>query len=313
MRPRDRNSYLHIETALKAFHQTQHALPGIKDAKAQNALIEQILESIHRIDYVLAISKRNIAPQRADPSSDMFDPLKGAILHLNAGDDDEAFWLIFLFVHFGKNRRGGWRYARDVYGRLGNGKLWNWNRISSGPDQFRKWLEINCATISRKQPAGGFGNHRKYESLDAYSPTGTGAVVKSYIEWVGPSRRHKNLIKKAIMDSDGTPGGTFNNLYESMTSVIRFGRTARFDYLCMIGKLGLAAIEPRSAYLHLATGPLHGARLLFGGTSNAPIAPAKLDSWTLELGDALKLGMQVLEDSLCNWQKSPKQFTRFRG
>jgi len=27
----------------------------------------------------------------------------------------------------------------------------------------------------------------------------------------------------------------------------------------------------------------------------------------------LNVGMQVLEDSLCNWQKSPRQFVHFRG
>jgi hypothetical protein len=33
----------------------------------------------------------------------------------------------------------------------------------------------------------------------------------------------------------------------------------------------------------------------------------------VKLGDALGVGMQVMEDSLCNWQKSPEAYVPFRG
>ena len=93
-----------------------------------------------------------------------------------------------------------------------------------------------------------------------------------------------------------------------MTAVKRFGRTARFDYLTMIGKLGLGNIQPGSAYLLESTGPLKGARLLFG-----PATRATLETLTVQLGNRLDVGMQVMEDSLCNWQKSPGIFKPFRG
>jgi hypothetical protein len=38
-----------------------------------------------------------------------------------------------------------------------------------------------------------------------------------------------------------------------------------------------------------------------------------LEEWLVQLGAGLGVGMQVLEDALCNWQKSPVQFKRFRG
>ena len=41
--------------------------------------------------------------------------------------------------------------------------------------------------------------------------------------------------------------------------------------------------------------------------------PRQLDQWLVELEAHLSVGMQVLEDSLCNWQKSPDRFDRFRG
>ena len=58
-----------------------------------------------------------------------------------------------------------------------------------------------------------------------------------------------------------------------------------------------------------ATGPKRGGELLFGTQKDA----ATLDRWLVELNTELDVGMQVLEDSLCNWQKSPHRFVRFRG
>jgi hypothetical protein len=97
-----------------------------------------------------------------------------------------------------------------------------------------------------------------------------------------------------------------------MSAVKSFGRTARFDYLTMIGKLGLAPIEPGSAYLQGATGPVKGARLLFGD-AHAVLSLKELDIRLVQLGGELNVGMQVLEDALCNWQKSPQKFRPFRG
>lgn len=77
----------------------------------------------------------------------------------------------------------------------------------------------------------------------------------------------------------------------------------------MVGKLGLARIEPPSTYMHGSTGPVKGARLLFGNHENA----VTLEQWLVELEAELKVGMQVLEDALCNWQKSPEKFKAFRG
>lgn len=95
--------------------------------------------------------------------------------------------------------------------------------------------------------------------------------------------------------------------------VFRFGRTAKFDYLTMLAKIGLVKIEADSAYMGAATGPVDGARLLFTGASTTDISRNDLDKWLLDLDLHLQVGMQVLEDSLCNWQKSPSEFKAFRG
>lgn len=313
MKPKDFQFANELRIGLQTFSQKRRHLPGIDKAASCEVLIEQLVESVHRIKYISLIAQRDVSPVRADPASDYFDPERAAILRKREGRIDEAFWFVFLSVHFGKNARGGWRYAREVYGCLGNGAPWDWARTSADPAVFRQWLAENQYVLKRPGVPGGFGNHRKYESLNAHLDTGTGAVVESYITWVGPTRSHEILVQEAVDAAHGNPRKAFDLLYRSMAAVKRFGRTARFDYLTMVGKMGLAPIEPGSTYMQGATGPLAGARLLFGGSTDAPFDRATLDTWLIDLDSDLKVGMQVLEDALCNWQKSPEKFKPFRG
>ncbi|MEX0961095.1 MAG: hypothetical protein WDZ63_17595 [Burkholderiales bacterium] len=275
-------------------------------------LLEQIIESQRRVEYVASIRGRPISASRADPSSELFDPLKAAIFHNREGNLDEAFWLVFNFVHFGKNRQTGWRLARDIYGALG-GRPWTWARISPDPEAFRSWLTSHQMTLGgRDGVERRFGNHRQYLSIDAAAPSGTGSAFVTYVQWVGTTRDHLTRINQALVESGGDSRQAFDRLFHSMSAVKSFGRLAKFDYLTMLGKLGLAQIEPGSTYMVGATGPARGARLLFGDTSNK-LSKKELDRRSVQLGAALGVGMQVIEDALCNWQKSPGQFRAFRG
>lgn len=313
MRPRDRERAEQLKACLLAFDREKRPLPGISSRAERGALVEQLLESIRRVNYVSVIRTRPLGDRFAEPKDELFDPLKAAILHERQGRLDEAFWLVFLFVHFGKHRRAGWRYAREVYGRLGGAVRWDWAHTSSNPSKFRAWLHAHQGELKREGLPRGFGNHRKYESLDAYSAHGTGAAVESYVRWVGPPRTHRELMDQAIGQANGDPRKAFDELYRSMDAVARFGRTARFDYLTMVGKLKLAAIEPGSTYIRNSTGPSRGARLLFAGKGKAALRTVDLDKWLVELDAQLKVGMQALEDALCNWQKSPGAFKAFRN
>jgi Alpha-glutamyl/putrescinyl thymine pyrophosphorylase clade 3 len=307
MRPKDKGLAYEIDLKLQEYSLTRR-LPGIENPLYRYTLLEQILESIHRIKYVSLLLHRPISRLRANPQSDLFDPLKASIFWMRKGQLDEAFWLVFIFVHFGKHKSLGWKTARDIYGRLGNANHWNWMNISASPHNFRVWLEANKNSIP-----WGFGNHRKYQSLSAWSATGTGSAVESYIEWVCKFGNHQNLIENALANTGNDSRLAFDYLYQSMKDVSSFGRTAKFDYLTMIAKLQFAPIEAGSAYLQGATGPYAGAQLLFGGYTNTNLSRINLDKWLIDLESQLGVGMQVLEDSLCNWQKSPEHFIPFRG
>jgi len=81
----------------------------------------------------------------------------------------------------------------------------------------------------------------------------------------------------------------------------------------MVGKLGLLPITPGKTYLDGATGPLRGARLLVDNNATSNTSIDRLESILKSLDLSLNVGKQVLEDSLCNWQKSPTRYIYFNG
>ena len=263
-----------------------------------------MVASLRRLEYTEILKNRGIHPNRADPDSDMFDPERAALFHTRNGNPDEAIWLIFLSIHFGKHGRHGWRMLRDVYSGLGAAR-WSWDRVSAQPGVFRKWLKENRANIG-----GAFGNHRKYETLAVDSKSSTALVIESFIRQCGPS---PSAYFAALTRSNGNdPMKIFDAAYEAF-AIPRFGRLAKFDFLALLGRMDLAPLKPGSAYLRGATGPLRGARLLVDGDANSRTNPDSLDEILQRLDQTLDVGMQVMEDSICNWQKSPRKFVHFRG
>lgn len=295
-----------LSSGLVSFAASCRPLPGVASDAARETLVKQMVASVRRLEYTEALLKRPIDPARADPASDLFDPERAAILHMRAGRTDEATWLVFLAVQFGKHPRYGWRMVRDVYSGLG-GTPWTWDRVSGSPAAFQAWLTSNGNCIGNR-----FGNHRKRESINGDRPNGTGATVESYVAWIGQTRSHPRRFAELVREGGNDPNSIFEHFYQRMT-VARFGRLGKFDFLCLLGRLGLAPIAPDRAYLKGATGPLRGARLLFGGQPEAPLREPLLGDLLVELDGDLRVGMQVMEDSLCNWQKSPTKFIHFKG
>jgi hypothetical protein len=299
-----------LVNALRRYEEANGALPGIVQPERRAALVEQLVDSMRRTLYFEHLLNRDVSPGRADPSDNAFDPLRAAIFHERAGNRDEAFWLVFLFVHFGKHRRSGWRLIIDVYGQLDGGALWSWDAVAADVNAFRRWLDDHVDSIRSLQPRRGFGNHRKYESLGAWNENGTGAVVASYVDWVGAAGHDARIAH--VTTGATTPYERFDELYGSVHAVRRFGRTGAFDYCATLAKLAFVAVKPSAACLAGATGPLAGARLLLSDPGQS-MSPAALENLLTPLRAELNVGFDVLEDALCNWQKSPTKFKPFRG
>jgi hypothetical protein len=301
-----------IEKGLIEFSANRFPLPGIENPIARRVFAKQILDSKRRVAYVGVVAGRRISQRRSDPNDDMFDPIKAAILAFRSGNLDEACWLIFLFVHFGMHRVAKWRYLREVYGRLGAEPNWSWPVVSADPEGFRDWLRDNQAHLLRGKQRG-FGNHRKYQSMDADKPAGTGAAIASYVDWVNEHGGHASLLKKAYSVGLKDDYSAFDYLYKSLDSVIGLGRTGKFDFLTMISKVGIANIKPPKAYIGGSTGPEKGARLMLQGSLDKALSTKELETRLRKLADDLDVNMQVIEDSLCNWQKTPEKYQLFSG
>lgn len=307
MRPAEVELHNQIKKKLDSYKK-KRALPGINTSQKEDCFIRQIIDSIRRVKYARLIASKDIDEICTNPSNIAFDPLKAAVWHKNQGNLNEAFWLVFLATHFGRNKNTKWNLVRDVYSGLSNDVVWDWQNICNNIISFKSWLNLNEAQLKSR---GKVGNHRKYQSLKAYSNTGTGTTFESYINWIGPSNNHQDFIDNIPENIKNNPKAFFNYLYNSMNLVIGFGRMAKFDFLTMVGKLDLLNIIPDSTYMVGATGPVTGARILFGQNATNKT----LEEWLNELDEALELdfGMQVLEDAICNWQKNTSTYVHFSG
>jgi hypothetical protein len=136
-------------------------------------------------------------------------------------------------------------------------------------------------------------------------------VVDSYVAWVG-SDGHARLFADAVRRTGNDPHTIFDALYRTLT-VKSFGRLAKFDYLSLIGRYSIAPVDAGSAYLNGATGPARGARLLFDGRTDGPSSLQAIQRMLDALDADLQVTMKVIEDALCNWQKSPTHFVHFKG
>ncbi|WP_138440225.1 alpha-glutamyl/putrescinyl thymine pyrophosphorylase clade 3 protein [Marinobacter alexandrii] len=300
-----------LDAALTDYIANERELQGLDATENRVVFIDQVVDSIRRVEFARKLGSRPISKSRTDPKSDLFDPLRAAVWHRVNGNIEEASWLVFLATHFGKNLESNWRLAQDVYGALGQ-DLWTWDRVYSDPEGISRWLKSNFHSMRTDGIARKFGNHRKYESIDPSKSIATGLVVESYVAWVAQYGSHQAMFDAAYRAAGGDKRVAFNWLYKDM-NVLRFGRMAKFDYLTMLAKLGVIHIEADSPYIVNSTGPLRGAKLLVSGHTHSDMTPHEVDAEVVKLADSLGVGMQEIEDAICNWQKSPSRYKHFRG
>jgi hypothetical protein len=305
MWPNRIDEFERIKKALRSHSANTKALPGIAGQAELETLAHQFVASLRREDYYAAVQKKEISKNRADPTSATFDAERAVAYHLQQGDVEEAAWLVFLMTHFARPADTGWLRLKDVYSKLGKGK-WDWKTVEADPSAFANWVYANSNAIR-----GKFGNHRKYESLKPNAKRRLLKVVQSYLAWIGAAGQ-EIFFAKVVQQTGNDPAKIFDALYRSMT-VFSFGRLAKFDYLALIGRYSIAPIAPGSAYLAGATGPAYGARRLFTGNPKGSVSLKTLQSWLDDLDTDLGVGMSVMEDALCNWQKSPAMFVHFKG
>jgi hypothetical protein len=283
----------------------QLGLQGLPDAATIDALAMQFVASIRREDYYRLAQAKPVSARRADPNNTSFDAERAVAFHMQQGNVDEAGWLIFLMTHFARRPDTGWLRLQDVYGQLGAG-IWDWPTVIADPAALYDWLAANWQKVR-----GNFGNHRKYGSMRPDADRPMHMTVADYLAWIGPGG-HAAFFAKVVQAAGNNPHTIFDHLYHDM-EVNSFGRLAKFDYLSLIGRYGLAPIEAGSAYLDGATGPERGTRQLVDGKPNSATRKKVLQEKLDALDQGLQVGMAVMEDALCNWQKNPRHFVHYKG
>lgn len=226
------------------------------------------------------------------PDTDVLYWIARARKHHNL---DEILWRCFLAGHFGRlSANDKVRDEIESAGRFlcafGSKPFWTWEVVSANLDALRDWLKEHRENLKSLR----FGNHRKFESKKASSIFQT---VESFVEWV---RDSGGSPKKTFqIHRSSVPEASFNELFERLKeNVWRFGRTASFDTLCLIGNLSILPIRADSCHLRGATGPLKGARKLFGKRR-----VSELTRLADDLARCLGAQFEVFEDALCGWQK----------
>ncbi|MGB3486951.1 MAG: hypothetical protein WBA62_02485 [Xanthobacteraceae bacterium] len=295
---------------LSRFESENNPLLGIVDAACRETLIAQMISSLRRVEYINVLVSASLDADRCVPTSRLFDPIRGAALLSRKGEFDEAVWMTFVATHFGKHSRDGWKLAANVMGSFGKGPVWTAAQYSRDQQDFENMLEASQSRLSDPNQSGRFSNHRQYQSKDAAT---IARVFRTFYEWQFKEGGFAAKVRSIHRAVGQEPTQTFDQLYKSMKTVFGFGRLGNFDFLTMIGKLQLAPIVPGSVYLQGATGPLAGAKLLFHGNREFQVGAQTLGRKVDALDEYLNVGKQVLEDSMCNWQKSPATYVYFKG
>lgn len=305
---RDRAQDIHDRLA--KYEREKGLLLGLVTADRRDALVLQIISSLRRVEYIRYIRARRISPDRCNPLHALFDPLKAAALYGAKGETDEAVWMVFVATHFGKHAIDQWRLAANICGSFNAGPVWTKALFGQKAGDFRAMLTNSEESLRDPGQSGRYSNHRQYQSK---KPEYIFRVFSDFYDWAYSNGGFSALIRQMHEHIGQEPRSGFRYLYNDMDKTSGFGRLGKFDFLTMLAKMDLAPIEADSVHLVGATGPLRGAKLLFFGKSDHPISANKFETVVDELDDYLMVGKQVIEDSICNWQKSPDAYVYFRG
>jgi hypothetical protein len=268
-------------------------LPGLNRQES----LQRFVENLHKSELKLrAVSLRKFRGS-TDPHSKDFHPLKAIVKLLEDGQRDEAVWLAFVTTHFGGQA------ARETvglfYGKFGNGRL-TWETVRKSSSEVRQWM-IGCRReIMRLK----FANHRKYETNKPDQPRGTAAIISSFVKWVNRKGNGSPFEALRFVADGASPECAFEQAYKEL-SVTRFGRTAKFDFLCLLGNLKALDVTPPHWYLSGATGPKSGALLMVTGGKIGRLSP-EVERLIENLRKKLQVPVEVMEDALCGWQKRSK-------
>ncbi len=267
------------------------------DGSKLNILAKQTFDSIRRIQiyetYRFKSQQAVIEGRSFKHTSNPFVLAQRTDLNLQ-----DRVWILYLATYFGKSDKSKWTlFDRATFKK--DGSIMKFNEIEADLDGYFKYLSSFDFFEGCK-----YSNHRKF-------------VAKKLQGSKGLFRSIEFVVKNIELYSSGKKM-SFHEMYLLADKIPGFGRLANFDFTSTLVKCGLNVEQPKSMYADHSTGPLDGLKLLLRLTkSNTSKESQKrlsreLMEWFLKHSDIFMLG-QVLEDSICNWQKDTRKYIRYTG
>tara|TARA_R110002051_G_scaffold259691_1_gene319485 strand:+ start:52 stop:921 length:870 start_codon:yes stop_codon:yes gene_type:complete len=267
------------------------------DSNILNILAKQTSDSIRRIEIYEAYNKRAIqaveVKQEFWHTSNPFVLAQRSDLSLH-----NRLWIIYVATYFGKSNKSKWiLFDRATFNKKKSILLFD--EIKLDLNKYFKYLSSfdffeNC----------NYSNHRKFTPKNLLENNG---VFKSMEYFANNIDKYSSVEK---MD--------FHTMYKLSQKIPNFGRLAGFDFSSSLVKCGFNIEEPKSMYAEHSTGPLDAIGLILKLTKNSASTTSRkklctdLMQWFLDNSNIFMVG-QVLEDSICNWQKNTVNYIRYSG
>lgn len=262
-----------------------------------NVLASQTLDSIRRVEiyriYKYKAEKADLSDQSYFSTSTPFILGQRKSLSLNS-----RTWIVYLATYFGKSNKSRWSLFKKA--AFKGERLIQFEDIKEDKSSYFDILER--ADFFKDT---SYSNHRKYTKKSLIGNKGVFHSMDHVIDNI-------NLFSSEQQKE-------FDTIYKGALKIPNFGRMAAFDFTSSLSKCELNVSEPLSMYHKDSTGPMNALEEILNLTrksdrsKNARIRLGNdLLNWFRSNSDIYFIA-QVLEDAICNWQKSPHYYIRYFG
>ncbi len=267
------------------------------DANKLNTLARQTHDSIRRIDIYRSYKER--ADQAVNKKLDFNHTSIPFVLAQRSDlSQNNSLWVLYVATYFGKSNQSKWE--------LFNRATFDNNRSIMLFEDIQKDLRKYFNYLGSFDFFAGcsYSNHRKFTAKRLTGEKGVFGSMEYFV---------KNVNEFSLKDRTD-----FHSMYKAAQKIPNFGRLAAFDFSSSLVKCGFMVEEPESMYGEDSTGPLNAIGLLMKLTNQNSSSKAKLDlcsdlmKWFQKNTNIFMVG-QVLEDAICNWQKNPSTYIRYKG
>ena len=259
----------------------------------------QTIDSIRRISiYDTYAEKAKKAEALELPYYDTYNPF--TLSQRDSLNLSSKVWYIYLATYFGKSNKSKWKLFNNAAFR-NDKSLIELSYILENREEYYDYLKSFDFFAE-----ANYSNHRKFTKKSMDGKLGVLSSIDFFLD----------NISQFTFSPDSAE---FDLAYKRAMSIPTFARMSAFDFTSSLCKCGLNVDDPISMYHESSTGPLRALKdLLELSGQDGPSKASQIEfgnnllDWFIGNSD-IKVVAQVVEDAICNWQKSPNQYERYYG